>query len=588
MESYEIKYETPETQETQETPEPLNPSKNYKFINKNLWTRVYSLSITDEEFELTMSLKEAFLELKLKQKDNISNSYYQSSFSLQKLNKCLFRSFKEIKEGFIFCDKMINENKVKLICLKNKNTYNLNFINVSDFHEETEAYLELERNKLKTDENNSINSKNDDIKKNEELKDYVDKKVEEAKQEIRKEYNKILEEKDSEIKKLSEIINNLKKEQDKKIKDLQTKQDKKISAIEKEIKPVLDKLKGDEKEKKEFGEKNDSIKLLDGFEKYDVNNMKNIKSLSDNLNITWIKSVAVYKINRFDEISYELSYPEYKKGYNIIIYDIISNKISNEINNAHFNEIHRIKHYYYSKEKKDILLTSSSDKSIKLWDISLYSICNIIHIENFFDGFSGSPFCLLFNKNDYYILGGSRYRKKNIWDKNGELIRQIEKSTLDYSTFIEAIYVDSKPYVLLSGRNHSESYDYEYNKIKIYKSENQADEHYIANLFKNNGTIYLITGDSSGSVTIFDFMTAEEIISISVGEYIYSICSVNEKYILVGNNNNELSLIDFENKSRIKDYKAHNNPIIGVEKINADKFGQYIITYSSDEIKIWK
>ena len=146
--------------------------------------------------------------------------------------------------------------------------------------------------------------------------------------------------------------------------------------------------------------------------------MKNISSGSvsnnlNNLNITWIKSVAVYKIKRFDEISYELAYPDNKKGYNIIIYNIPSKEISYKINNAHFNEIHRIKHYYYSKKKMDILLSSSSDKSIKLWDISLHSICNIIHIKNFFDGFSGSPFCLLFNRQEYYILGGSRDKKKN-------------------------------------------------------------------------------------------------------------------------------------------------------------------------------
>ena len=38
---------------------------------------------------------------------------------------------------------------------------------------------------------------------------------------------------------------------------------------------------------------------------------------------------------------------------------------------------------------------------------------------------------MLFNKGDYFILGGSFDKKKNIWDKNGELIRTVEKSQLN-------------------------------------------------------------------------------------------------------------------------------------------------------------
>ena len=102
MDTYETTYLT------QETPEIMALSKNDKSDIKDLETRSYSLSLSDEEFELTMNLREEFLEFKLKQKDIISNCYYKSNFSLQKLNKLLFKSFKEIKEVFIFCDKMIN------------------------------------------------------------------------------------------------------------------------------------------------------------------------------------------------------------------------------------------------------------------------------------------------------------------------------------------------------------------------------------------------------------------------------------------------------------------------------------------------
>ena len=193
----------------------------------------------------------------------------------------------------------------------------------------------------------------------------------------------------------------------------------------------------------------------------------------------------------------------------------------------------------------------------------------------------------MFNKDDYYIIGGTYFNKKNIWDKNGKLIRFIEKSKLNICVFIETTYIDNKPYILLSGRYHSECYDYNNNTIKIYKSNNKNNEHSIVNLFKNNNKIYLISGDDGGNVIIFDFISTNEISSISVGGIILSLCSINEKYILVGNDKGELKVIDFDNKSIIKNYNAHNNSVC-LEKIKINEKEEYIITYNNNEIKLWK
>ena len=125
-----------------------------------------------------------------------------------------------------------------------------------------------------------------------------------------------------------------------------------------------------------------------------------------------MKSVAVYSIIKNNEILYEIAYPDNNNGYNIIIYNKLLNNISNKINNAQSNDIHKIKHYYNSLSKNHLLLTSSSDYSIKLWNISSNHISNILKKENCFDGNHCSPFCMLFNKGDYFILSGSRNKKK--------------------------------------------------------------------------------------------------------------------------------------------------------------------------------
>ena len=64
----------------------------------------------------------------------------------------------------------------------------------------------------------------------------------------------------------------------------------------------------------------------------------------------------------------------------------------------------------------------------------------------------------MFKNENYFIFGGSRREKKNIWNENGSLIGPIEKSNLNYGRFIESTYIENKSYILLSGRYHSECY----------------------------------------------------------------------------------------------------------------------------------
>ena len=520
---------------------------------KILDTKIYSLPLLEQEYELTINLTKEFLEFKVQQKNIITDYYYGSKLDLQKLNNILFTYFKETKEVFNFYDKMIHKQKVKLVQIKEKDIINLYFKNIINFDEEKDTNIELEKYKLKKDDiylillneinflKKKLDSKNEKtnevlLKENEiKVKEYIDKKINETKQEIIQKYEKILEEKikekDNEIKILKDEINKLKTEQEKIMKQLNDKQNQKNKETDKYLKLIIDERKT--KEKKEFIKANDNINLFNDFTNIDVTKMKNNYVIANNLDIRNNKSVSVYKIIRDNEILNELVYPDNNNGYNIIIYNLLTNTISNRINNAHNNYILEIKHYYYASPKMHILLTSSCDKSIKLWNISSEKISCFMNIENCFDGEPISPFCMMFNNDDYYIFGGSYKSKKNIWNKNGVLIGNIEKSNLNIGSFIEATYIDNNPYIILSGQNHSELYDYNNNNLKKYISKNNKKEHLIANLFKNNNKNYLICGERGGNIIIFDFNNTNEISSISVGySSVWSLCSINEKYIM--------------------------------------------------------
>ena len=559
--------------------------------SKNEESKSYILSLDNNEFELTMKLDEKHLYFKLESQDIISNCYYEEYFDLINLNKLLSTCYKDIKEVFHFCDEILNQKKVNLIELKYKNKISLNFKNKINNGNTIESNLELTQFKLSRDEffNNilkEINSlkkklKSNNEKSKEELKAYVNSKIKETKQE----YIKILEDKDNEIKSIKEELIKIKKEQENILKQIQNKDKNKYNEILGNLKPMLNEWKT--KIYKEMKELNDNVNLINNFKSININKMKVINSLSNKINLISIKSVAVYKISKNDyEELYELAYPENKDGYNIIIYNLLLNKKISQMKNSHSGDIHTLKHYYEPLSKRHILLTSSFDKSVKLWNRTTNQISCILHLQNCFDGDNNSPFCLMFNNEDYYIFGGAFTKKKNIWNKSGDLIGPIEKSNINCGGFIETAYIENEPYILLAGAYHSECYDYKINAIKQYKSKNY--ENLVINLLNKNNMIYLLTGDDHGNIIIYDFSTTLEIGSISVGGWIYSICSLNERYILVGNTNKELKVIDLYNKAIIKNYQEHKKEIAGIEKIKTNEKEEFIITYDRNEIIIWK
>ena len=496
--------------------------------NKKIETKTYILPLNKEEYELTMNLWDSVIEFKLMPKNIIYSAYYEEDFNLKDINKCLFTSFKELKEAFDFYANALNQKKIKLIKRGTIILYMKKKINF-DEDKEVDTILELrqkgiskedlinvlisEVNELKSKENNKkeevieklinevnelkmkINNKNDesidklinDINNNMNLN--INIKINELKKEIKrlseennelkisqeKKFDSLKKEFENEIIRLKDEhklkIDELKKESNEKIKiknsvsmkSMRLKNEKKfqikeienenkinsinnnpkdiINKIEEEQKLIINEkkdkievVKGEEGDKEEDKEKklnlelNDNVNLINDFKCRNITKMKKIQKIFSFYNY-YFKSGTVYKIIKNNEILYELAYPDNGSldGGKIIIYNILLKKITNKIRKAHSKKIGMIKHYYYSYSKKHLLLTSSEDKSIKLWNISSYPISNELIINNCFDGNYIEPFCILFNNNDYFIIGGSRENNKNIWDKNGKLIGPIEK-----------------------------------------------------------------------------------------------------------------------------------------------------------------
>ena len=576
----------------------LNDEESQKITE----TKIYEIKLEKEEFELFLNLYNlSFIEFKVMQKDTIPSCYYVEKYNLENINKVSFTFCNNLKEVFQFYCKILQKNKVKLLFSEEKNKIYLNFKNIINFDEEVDANIELKEVKLSKDDifqelikeviklkkgtnnNNSLIS-NENIN---ELKKEMNSEINNLKKQYEEKLNNLENKIMENEKKYDNIINQIKKDYEKKI--IEINDNIKLLLEDYNNKKEQEKIENNKKKEEEkISISNDNVNLINNFQFNNVNNLRNINIISNNLNITYMKSVAVFNLIKNNERFYEVAFPENKNEYNIIIYNLSLNKIESKINKAHSKGIHRIKHYFNPSINSHILLSTSSDLSIKLWNISSSPITNILKINNCFDGDNYSPFCLMFKKTDFFILGGSRMEKKKIWNQNGILIGNIEKSNLDYGRFIEAAYLDNKIYILLSGRYHSECLNYDDNIIKTFKSKNANYEDLIINLFKKDKVIYLISGDEGGNVYIFDFNSTNLIKEIKFnGGEISSLCSINEK-ILIISHDKILKIIEMDKYSVINEYSGHNDKIFGIEKIKIPEKGEYIISYDNTSIKIWQ
>jgi len=547
-----------------------------------------------------MSLNESTIEFKLSPKKVISDIYYKERLDLSTINnnKCLYliKPLSDIKKAFNIFDNMLKDKKVKLSKTK-EDAINLNLLNILNY-EEIETNIKLKQCKINKEEAYTVL-----LKENEEMK----KKISELERnidEIKKEISTIKENQKKESEKNIELIiqNYLKRKQEEEIKK------QKEEEIKRQEKEKI--IRQEEEEKLKL---NDNVNLINDFHIENDVNMKYFNTLSNGKLRTSSKAVAVYSIIRNNERLYELAcrkrgsyngYSDSKYNCNIAIYNILLNKKTNEIFDAHSSYINNIKHYYYSSSKKHFLLSSSyGDKKIKLWNISSKTFTNELTINvNNNNSYTDDYYyfyccCLLFNNEDYLIISGGNKSQQTgcctkIFNRGGSFQRCINNSELEQINYIEAAYIKNKPYVLLSGNYHAESYDYNNGSLIKYKSEDKDKNIYssIINLFNKNNKTYLISGYSDGSVTIFDFEKKENnyIDSIQLGNTcIYSLCSLNENYFLVGDNK-EIKVIDFENidiKNSIKDLS--DSTIQGIEKIKIPEKGEIIISYTSGIITLW-
>ena len=259
-----------------------------------------------------------------------------------------------------------------------------------------------------------------------------------------------------------------------------------------------------------------------------------------------------------------------EKDYSIVCYDFINKKNINEFKHAHNKRILCIRHYFLNE--KDVLITSSYDNSIKLWNV--YEKEKILSIENahdnihFYNYFRVNSVCLIVQKNKENDNKNNMKKIKNIndefnivsscvedpylkiWNSKGKLINKFICNDVYYVDWIHDNRKDVS-FIICGSNKKSFSFNLLTNSLyKIYKKEKNESNHESLLVTEINKILCLIESSFNGFVNIFHFHKGSLLKEIYLGNIsIRGMCLWNENYLLVSGSD-YIHLLDIKEKKK--------------------------------------
>ena len=389
----------------------------------------------------------------------------------------------------------------------------------------------------------------------------------------------------NEIKQLNEEINILKQEN-------------------KELKKEINNLKNSQHIKQSKSHQKSSINIS-------LNNLKNtnISNSKDSINMKFISSLATNSYGYIDldntfiifksiqDIQY-LIYSTLNKS--MVIYNLVINKVIKEIKNCHNKYITNFRHILDKKEKRDLVMSVSSEENIiKIWEVKTWNCLSSIEKVNY-NGLIYSACFYSDLENNIYVVSSNRNKTGDcesikLFDLNGYIFQEMEDSK-EQTYFID-VYFDeflNKNYIITGNVGLVKSYDIVQNKVYHIYSENVEYNNFchFSIVMKNiNNNIEMFESCFDGWLRIWDFHFGKLMKKLKISnEGLRGITFYGEKYLFVGCDDKKVKVVDIENENIIMNLSGHSNEVITVKKFKHDKFGDCILSQNGGEsqILLWK
>ena len=281
------------------------------------------------------------------------------------------------------------------------------------------------------------------------------------------------------------------------------------------------------------------------------------------------------------------------RNKSIVFYNIIEEKIINEIKNAHDNYITNFRNYLDNIHERDLLMSISADDSnIKIWNINNYEC--LINFKNIYNNGNLYSACFLNDNNQNYIITSNCDDSSpiKIFDFNGNKKKEINNSN-DNIGFLDIYYDNklSKTFIVTGNEGYIKSYDYIQNKVyhKYQDNDNKTKRFIDSIIFIKNEIIKMIGSCCDGNIRIWDFHSGKLLQRIKIKNCLLKgICLWNKNYLFVGCEDSEIKVIELNKGIIIKVLKGHNKFVLTIKTIIYPKYGKCLISQGDDDkIILW-
>ena len=277
----------------------------------------------------------------------------------------------------------------------------------------------------------------------------------------------------------------------------------------------------------------------------------------------------------------------------IELYDLEKETPIKAKKDAHTKDIYCCRHFIDKKTNSDLLISSSYENSIKVWNVDNMDAPIVMVDKPHSSGFIFSCCILSHEKlNKNYILSSADNDAIKVFDFNGKFI----KEGIKFNGYINLLstYYDKKEdkfLVIDANSRNIEVFDfndlsksYRYFKLKI----DCVHSFFIVYENENTNQVQLIDSNMNGFIHIWDFHTAECLKSIPIETAINGICLWDNQYAISTGKNKQIKIIDLNEGKVIRSLEFHTKDTLSVQKINLTKYGDCLISHGLDKcLKLW-
>ena len=280
------------------------------------------------------------------------------------------------------------------------------------------------------------------------------------------------------------------------------------------------------------------------------------------------------------------------KDNTIELYDLEKDVLIKSVKDAHIKDIHSCRHFVDIKNNKDLLITCSYDKSIRVWDIENLEK-PLIDIQNAHSNGFIFTSCILSHEKmpENYIISGADDENIKIFDFNGKFLDKSVKVS-DYVNLLDVYYYKREKKFCIINANSHDIRIYSFDDLKIYKTyiekNSSSHAHVIVYEDEKEDKVLLIDSDMKGFIHIWDFDTEECLKTIFLQTIINGICFWNEQYIACTGRDKKIKIVDIKEAKIVRLITGHEKETISVQKVNITKYGDCLVTHGKDGfLKVW-